>query len=483
MAKLTIDIGAKIDKLKQGLNRASNSIKNFGRKASKMAQGPIAALGVGIGAMIAKSAKLAAQFEQIKVAFTTMTGSAEKAKALISELNEFSKNTPFSPDQVNKAAKTLLAFGFAAKDVKGTLKLLGDVSAGTGKDLSEMAVIFGQIKGAGRLMGGDLLQLINAGFNPLQVISDKTGKSMKQLKEEMSKGLITFNQVEGAFKDATSEGGIFFNMMEKQSKTLDGKLSTLKGNINDLFLQFGNLLLPELTIVVEGMDEAIRDLAELAEARRGLDEGGFAAGESFTLPAPTADEVKKAREEGISNEGELYGLLGGNIMSGELARQVVETDTSATTEDDVAKERKRLKDAAEAAKPKDFAPFMDDDWLFDLNSDMGDVMLAGDQAMDAALAKGDKLKEEAERAKLLGVEKADVAGMQERASALQKSVGAAFQPGGVIRSRLANIGGDRSINVDRQIPKQQLDELVKLNKGIALQTERIDKLDFDMRFP
>jgi tape measure domain-containing protein len=236
MAKLTIEIGAKISAMKKGLANASNSVKQWSRKISGFTKAAFGAafvgVGAGIGALIRKSAQLAAQFEQIKVAFTTMTGSAERAKGLIAELNEFSKATPFSPDQVFKAGKTLLAFGFEAKNVSKTLQLLGDVSAGTGKDLGEMAVIFGQIKGAGRLMGQDLLQLINAGFNPLQTISEKTGKSMAQLKDEMSKGLITFDQVEGAFRDATSEGGKFFKMMENQSQTLNGQLSTLEGQRN-----------------------------------------------------------------------------------------------------------------------------------------------------------------------------------------------------------------------------------------------------------
>ena len=178
MAKLRIELSATIDKLKKGLANGTKAVKSWSDRVAKIGK---VALGVGAGSLasaLAFSAKraveLAAAFQQTTVAFNTMVGDAGKAAQLIDALTEFSTKTPFTPEQVQKAAKTLLAFGFAADEVKGTLKILGDVSAGTGKDLTELAVIFGQIKSAGRLMGQDLLQLINAGFNPMQVMSEKT---------------------------------------------------------------------------------------------------------------------------------------------------------------------------------------------------------------------------------------------------------------------------------------------------------------------
>lgn len=173
--------------------------------------------------------------EQLNIAFTTFLGSAEKARVLLADLTKFAIVTPFTPDQVNQAAKALLAFGVQGREIIPTLKMLGDVSAGTGKDLTEMAIIFGQIRSTGRLMGQDLLQLINAGFNPLQIISEQTGKSVAKLKDEMEKGRISFEMVAGAFKTATSEGGLFFNLMEKQSVSIGGKLSTVAGNIEEVF--------------------------------------------------------------------------------------------------------------------------------------------------------------------------------------------------------------------------------------------------------
>lgn len=214
-----------------------------------------------------KILELGIKQEQLNIAFNTFLGSAEKGKAVLKELTKFSIVTPFTPDQVNSAAKALLAFGVQGNELIPVLKMLGDVSSGTGKDLTEMAIIFGQIRSTGRLMGQDLLQLINAGFNPLQVISQKTGRSMRALKDDMEKGAISFQMVSDAFKTATSEGGLFFNLMEKQSATVGGKLSTIEGNIEEIGKKlFENNsgpvadlvgLTADLTSNVEGLANAI----------------------------------------------------------------------------------------------------------------------------------------------------------------------------------------------------------------------------------
>jgi hypothetical protein len=218
---------AQVDKLNNKVNKAKT---NFGGLGSAFARvGGAVALGV----LAKQVVTLGVDMEQTRVSFTTFLGGTEEAaqgaERLIAQLNEFANVTPFTNDQVIKASRTLLAFGFTADELQPTLKMLGDVSAGTGKDLSELGVIFGQIKGAGRLMGQDLLQLINAGFNPLQVMSEKTGQSMSSLKDQMSKGAISFEMVQDAFKAATSEGGLFNDMMAKQSKTVGGQISTLIG--------------------------------------------------------------------------------------------------------------------------------------------------------------------------------------------------------------------------------------------------------------
>lgn len=248
------------------LKKAGQDVKNVAKESSqsfldfKSVIGTITFAGIiaSLGALSKKIFDLGVQQEQLNIAFTTFLGSADKAKRLMAELTKFSIVTPFTPDQVNKAAKALLAFGVQAEQIIPTLKMLGDVSSGTGKDLTEMAIIFGQIRSTGRLMGQDLLQLINAGFNPLQVISEKTGRSVRDLKEDMEKGLISFEMVEGAFKSATSEGGLFFNLMEKQSETVGGKLSTIAGNLEEVM----KAIFASNTGIIKFFVEALEDASD-----------------------------------------------------------------------------------------------------------------------------------------------------------------------------------------------------------------------------
>lgn len=457
MAKLTINIGANISKMKKGLANAQSSVRKWSRKISgltKLALGTaFVGFGAGIVSVIKKSAQLAAQFEQIKVAFTTMTGSADKARGLIAELNEFSKATPFRPEQVMSAAKVLLAFGFSAKEVSGVLRMLGDVSAGTGKDLSEMAVIFGQIKGAGRLMGQDLNQLINAGFNPLQVMSEQTGKSMADLKDEMSKGAISFEMVTEAFKTATSEGGLFFNMMEEQSQTLNGQLSTLEGGILDLARSFGETFLPEIKSAVGMLLKLVSAFEDVAAARKKLDSGGVSAGQ---------DIFETFAKSALNNSplGRLMGAMGVD-MAGLIEKDADTISAPASTsavrkrrEKEIAESREADKREAEkaAAKKKLAFGLADDD--FASADPMADLFAEYQKQWDKAWDDRDVRVAQAKQ------EEADKQFADDQAKALQ-DIQDAFRPGSKVQTSLANIGGERSIRVDA-IQKEMLN-IQKLN--------------------
>lgn len=256
-----------------GLKQAGKAAHNFSdeagaaeRSASKLSKA-IEAIGAGAAAKSildfgVSLSKAGAQAEQTFISFQTFLGGSEAAaKQLVGTMNEFANVTPFTNEQVYKAGRTLMAFGTAAGDVVPTLKLIGDVASGTGKDLGEMAVIFGQIKSTGKLMGQDLLQLINAGFNPLQEMARTSGKSVGQLKQEMEKGLVTFKMVEDAFKSATKEGGLFAGMMDKQSQTFAGLMSTLQGTLGTLAADFGQTLNSILKPALRGLVEFVGFLA------------------------------------------------------------------------------------------------------------------------------------------------------------------------------------------------------------------------------
>lgn len=191
--------------------------------------------------------RLGGEFEQMQVAFETMLGSAEKGDQLISSLFDFANKSPYNVRTVQRNAETLLGFGVANEKILPAMQMIGDVSRGNQERFNNMTLAYAQMQSAGKLMGQDLLQMINAGFNPLQYISEETGESMAVLRKKMEQGAISAAHVERAFARATGPGGKFFNLMNKQSQTFLGKLEILKGKTQIWAMSFGQKLLPYLS--------------------------------------------------------------------------------------------------------------------------------------------------------------------------------------------------------------------------------------------
>lgn len=195
----------------------------------------------------------ASKFETLAVSFEVLAGGAEAGKKLTDQIIELASKTPLTTEALSDGARTLLSFGESAEEVVNDLKLLGDITGGNTQRMQSLTLAFAQVGSTGRLAGQDLLQMINAGFNPLAIISEKTGKSMAKLKDEMSKGLITFNDVKMAMIDATSAGGRFYGMMDKQSSTLNGRLSTLSDTWALVGKTIGEKFLPMAKAAVDAM--------------------------------------------------------------------------------------------------------------------------------------------------------------------------------------------------------------------------------------
>jgi tape measure domain-containing protein len=150
----------------------------------------------------------------------------------MSEIVTMAAKTPFEAPDLTQGAKKLLAYGTNAKNIMPALKMLGDISLGNKDKFNSLSLAFGQITAKGRLQGDDLRQLTEAGFNPLQIMADKTGKSYESLRKQMEAGKFSIKDVVVAMQVATSEGGRFFDAMNKQSKTFGGQWSTVKDNVN-----------------------------------------------------------------------------------------------------------------------------------------------------------------------------------------------------------------------------------------------------------
>ena len=242
-------------KLRTGLRQAFSSLPG-----AEFFTNPVVALTAGIGVV----SKLGMEAEKTSTAFNVLVGSEEKAAKMLGEINNYADNTLWDRNTTQEATKTMLGFGVSTETVVDDLKMLGDVAMGDKNKLNQLALVFGQISAAGKLQGQDLLQLINAGYNPLLDISAQTGKSAARLKEEMSKGLITFDMVRAAFQRATGEGGKFNNMTERIAQTSYGAFEQLKGKLLGTLLELYNVIQPFVVPVLNALGKALEFISKMA---------------------------------------------------------------------------------------------------------------------------------------------------------------------------------------------------------------------------
>lgn len=173
---------------------------------------------------------------------TLFGGNAEAAKAMYERISEYGKVTPYDKAGLLDAQRTMMSFGMSGEAAFSTLQQIGDIAMGDSQKLQSLALAFAQMSSTGKLTGQDLMQMINAGFNPLNEISKVTGKSVGVLKEEMSKGAISADMVSEAFRIATSEGGLFYGAIEAASETTAGRMASIRDTIEEIKVSIFNAL-------------------------------------------------------------------------------------------------------------------------------------------------------------------------------------------------------------------------------------------------
>lgn len=232
--------GVSTEALQQETKAAEDKIHDLGnatKSETEKMDASLKKIAAGIGAYFSiqqltqfesKVISIRSEMESLQTSFKTLAGE-QIGGELFEQIKEYELRTPMIMQDLASGAQTMLAFNIPAQDVMLHLKAIGDISMGDSEKFKSLTLAFSQMSATGKLMGQDLLQMINAGFNPLQVISEQTGKSIGQLKEEMEKGAISTKMVQDAFHAAASEGGQFNGMLEAQSKTLKGAISNLEG--------------------------------------------------------------------------------------------------------------------------------------------------------------------------------------------------------------------------------------------------------------
>lgn len=243
------------------------------------------------------------EVEALSISFETLLGgNKQKAHALFSEIRTFAVNTPMMLNDLARGAQMLLSFNIEAERVMPILKQIGDISMGDAQKFNSLTLAFSQMMSTGKLMGQDLLQMINAGFNPLSVISEKTGKSIGQLKKDMEAGAISSEMVADAFAAATAEGGKFYGMLEKQSKGINGSISNLKGAIEDMMNDIGTANQDIITGSISAATSVVRHYKEIGEtiavlvATYGTYRAALIATEAVRKSVETVQHTEEAAE-------------------------------------------------------------------------------------------------------------------------------------------------------------------------------------------
>lgn len=267
--EIIIELQLQQDDFEKRLNAIEHKTQSFGSSIKRT----VAALGLGKIAKDFASAGISfnASIEQYQTSFEVMTGSAEKAAQITQQLKQIAANTPFELPQLADTTQLLMNYGFTADDAMKKMQMLGDISQGSADKMTRIATAYGQMSSAGKVSLEDVKQMIEAGFNPLQEISKSTGETMASLYDRISDGSLSVDEITASMERSTSAGGKYFQSMDKQSQTLNGKISTLKDTFNEfagkamqgLSDVLSNTVIPALTGVLSHSDEIMAVLNAL----------------------------------------------------------------------------------------------------------------------------------------------------------------------------------------------------------------------------
>lgn len=233
-----------VEAIKKHFEKLTEKVKEEGKKQADVWQNLIKGATAyftlqGAQSFISQMVAVRSEFQQLEISFGTMLKSKEKANSLMAQMTDLAAKTPFGLQEVSEGAKRLLAFQVPAQEVTETLRRMGDVAAGLGVPMGQLIHVYGQVKAQGKLMTNDLYQFMNAGIPIIAELSKVVGKSETEIKDMVSAGKIGFPEVQAVIKNMTDEGGLFFNLMAEQSKSLGGQISNLQDNFDQMLNEIG----------------------------------------------------------------------------------------------------------------------------------------------------------------------------------------------------------------------------------------------------
>lgn len=291
LGKESDDSAKQVDDLSKKMGDADGASKNLNDgftvlkgTLSNLASQAISKVVDGFKGLVSGAVDYQKSMEYYTTSFTVMTGSADKASETVKKLADIGATTPFDMPQLADATSLLMNFGFSADDAVDSMMMLGDISQGNADKLDTIARAYGKMNSAQKVSLESINMMIDAGFNPLQEISETTGESMQSLYDRISSGKMSVDEITESMKRSTSEGGKYFQSMDAQSQTLDGRLSTLSDTVNS---KLGEALQP---ILQKAADEWIPNITNAID---NLD----------------MDSVISVIDEIVSGVGNLFGFI------------------------------------------------------------------------------------------------------------------------------------------------------------------------------
>ncbi len=269
------DIKKDIEAIKRQFESLTEKTKEEGKKQAEVWQNLIKGATAyftlqGASAFIKQVVAVRSQFQQLEISFGTMLKSKEKANDLMAQMADLAAKTPFGLEEVSEGAKRLLAFQVPAEEVTETLRRMGDVAAGLGVPMGQLIHVYGQVKAQGKLMTNDLYQFMNAGIPIIAELSKVVGKSETEIKDMVSAGKIGFPEVQAVIKNMTNEGGLFFNLMAEQSKSLGGQISNLGDSFDQMLNDIGKASEGYISGAIQGVTFLVENYKTLGKVIAGL---------------------------------------------------------------------------------------------------------------------------------------------------------------------------------------------------------------------
>lgn len=232
--------GRKVDELKTKTTGASAEMERLDRQAESV-RGTVSKIAgaFAVKELVTGIVKVRGEFQQLEASFRTMLGSEEKADALMQQLIRTAATTPFDLQSVANGARQLLAYGENVENVNDDLIRLGNIAAGLNQPLNDLIYLYGTTMTQGRLYTADYNQFVGRGIPLGRELASVLGVTESKVREMVEAGKVGFPEVQQALQNLTNEGGMFYNLMEEQSKTITGRVSNIQDSISMMMNEIG----------------------------------------------------------------------------------------------------------------------------------------------------------------------------------------------------------------------------------------------------